>query len=176
MVSPVCCENGWKLIHAGSRFTNKAESNYAPKEGEALAVAWSFEHCRLFTLGCPNLVVATDHKPLLGILNDRALDRISNPRVQSLKEKTLPWRFSIMHCSGKWTKGPDALFRYLATITAALQVIREPVLDYDVMQCCNVEKAPHIASTCALQKLGSVTFDHIGRRYRLVRSTPRRSC
>ena len=104
MVSPTCCENGWKVIYAGSRFTNKAESNYAPTEGEALAVAWSLENPRLFTLGCPNLVVATDHKPLLGIFNDRALDKISNPRVQSLKEKTLPWRFSIIHCPGKWNK------------------------------------------------------------------------
>ena len=121
IVSPVCCENGWKLIHAGSRFTNPAESNYAPTEGEALAVAWSLEHSRLFTLGFPNLVVATDHKPLLGILNDRALDRICNPRVQRLKEKTLPWRFSIIHCPGKWTKGPDALSRYPTTIATALR-------------------------------------------------------
>ena len=76
-VSPVCCESGWKLIYAGSRFTNQAESNYSPTEGEALAVAWSLEHSRLFTLGCPTLVVATDHKPLSGIFNDRALDKIS---------------------------------------------------------------------------------------------------
>ena len=59
-VSPVCAENGWKLIYAGSRFTNQAEGNYSPTEGEALAVAWSLEHSRLFTLGCPTLVVATD--------------------------------------------------------------------------------------------------------------------
>lgn len=159
-MSPVCCENCRKLIYAGSGFTNKAESNYVPTEGEALAVAWSLEHSRLFTLGCPDLVVATDHKPLLGILHDRALDRISNPRVQCLKEKALSWRFSIIHCPGKWTKGPDALSRY-PTIAAALQIIREQVSDYDVMLCCTVEDAPHIASTCALQQLGCVTFDHI---------------
>jgi hypothetical protein len=97
--------------------------------------------------------VATDHKPLLGILND--------PRVQRLKEKTLPWQFSIVHCPGKWTKGPNALSRYPTTIAAALRDIREQASDYDVMLCCNIEDAPHIASTCALQQIGSVTFDHI---------------
>ena len=160
-VSPVCCESGWKLIHAGSRFTNKAESTYAPTEGEALAVAWSLTHSRLFTLGCPNLVIATDHKPLLGILNDRALDRISNPRVQSLKEKTLPWRFTIIHCPGKWTKGLDALSRYPTTTAAALEIIRESVSEYDVMQCRDIEDASNTASTCAVEQLGCVTFDHL---------------
>ncbi len=111
-VSLVCCENGWKLIYAGSRFTNQAESNYAPTKGEALAVAWSLEHSRLFTLGCPALMVTIDHKPLLGIFNDRALDKITNPRVQNIKERTLPYGGSLssiaqesgtkvlMHCPG----------------------------------------------------------------------------
>ena len=100
-VSPVCCESGWKLIYAESRFTNQAESNYSPTEGEALAVAWSLEHSRLFTLGFPTLVVATDHKPLLGIFNDRALDKISNPRVQCLKDIVqASGTKAPMHCPG----------------------------------------------------------------------------
>ena len=37
--SPVCCKNGWKLIFPSSRFTNKAEGNYSPTEGEALALS-----------------------------------------------------------------------------------------------------------------------------------------
>ncbi len=160
-ISPVCCKNGWKLIYAGSRFTNKAESNYAPTEGEALAVSWSLHHSRLFTLGCPNLVVATDHKPLLGIFNDRALDKISNPRIQHLKERTLPWRLSIMHCPGKWTKGPDALSRYPTNVAAGLQLIRELTTDVDALHCCNIDDASCIANTYALQELGSVTFDHV---------------
>ena len=53
-----CCESGWKPIYAGSRFTNPAESRYAPTEGEALAVAWALKTSRLFTLGCPNLSIS----------------------------------------------------------------------------------------------------------------------
>ena len=110
--SPVCCPEGWKLVFAGSRFLTPTESRYSPTEGEALAVSWSLKHSRMFTLGCDNLLVVVDHKPLLGILNDRDLDNIMNPRLQNLKESTLGWRFKINHCPGKWQRGPDALSRY----------------------------------------------------------------
>ena len=105
--------------------------------------------------------MATDHKPLLGIFNDRALDKISNPRVQCLKERTVPWRFTIIHCPGKWNKGPDALSRHPTKVVAALQVLREPVSSDVVMQCCDVEDAPHVASIYALHELGSITLDHV---------------
>jgi hypothetical protein len=62
--APNCCHNGWRLIFAGSRFTTDAESRYAPVEGEALAVTYAFEKCRMFTLGCSDLTVVTDHKPV----------------------------------------------------------------------------------------------------------------
>ena len=58
---------------AGGRFTIPAETRYSPTEGEALEVAVGLESSRYYTLGCPRLYVATDHKPLLGILNDMML-------------------------------------------------------------------------------------------------------
>ena len=39
VISPVCCDTGWRLVLAGGRFTIPAESRYSPVEGEALAVA-----------------------------------------------------------------------------------------------------------------------------------------
>ena len=53
-------------------------------------------------------MVATDHKPLLGVLNNRHLGDIKNERLLSLKEKTLPYRFSIIHIPGQKQKAPDA--------------------------------------------------------------------
>ena len=114
-----CCPEGWKLIHAGLRFTKDAESRYKPTEGEALAVAWGLEHSRMFTLGCKDLLVSVDHKPLLGIFNDRDLSNVKNPRIQSFKEATLSWRFDIAHNPGKWHKGADAVSRHPAPILAA---------------------------------------------------------
>jgi hypothetical protein len=62
---PGCCADGWRVTLAGSRFLSAAESRYAPVKGEALAVAWGLEQSRYFTQGCGDLVVVTDHKPLV---------------------------------------------------------------------------------------------------------------
>ncbi len=110
--SPNCGEGHWRLILAGSRFTKPAESRYAPIEGEALAVAYGLQQCRVFVLGSPNLIVAVDHKPLTKILNDRSLESIDNPRLLRIKEKTLPYSFEIIHVPGNSNMAPDATSRY----------------------------------------------------------------
>ena len=84
---PFCCRDGWKITLAGSRFTHPAESRYAPVEGEALAVADALNKTRYFVLGCNNLTLAVDHKPLLKIFGDRSLDEISNTRLRNLKKR-----------------------------------------------------------------------------------------
>ena len=105
--NPLCCTDGWKLVLTGSCFTSECESRYSPTEGEALAVTWALENARLFVLGCNNLIIVTDHKPLLGIFKDWQLSTIQKPRLQSLKQKTLAYKFTIYHCPGKWHRGPD---------------------------------------------------------------------
>ena len=69
--APICCPDGWRLVFAGSRFTQNGEPDFAPTEGEALSLSWSLNHAKNFVLGCRDLIVVTDHKPLLGIFNDR---------------------------------------------------------------------------------------------------------
>ena len=110
--TPDCGNGHWKLIYAGSRFTNPSESHYALIEGEALAVAFGLSQCRMFILGCPDLIVAVDHKPLIRILNDRSLESIDNPRLRILKEKTLMFRFNIIHIKGVTNFAADATSRY----------------------------------------------------------------
>ena len=109
--APLCCKDGWRLVYAGSRFTKGAEETYAPTEGELLAVSWALEHSSIFTKGCPNLIISTDHKPLLGILNERPFEKMKNPRHIRLKERTLPFHFIVKFNRGKWHRGPDALSR-----------------------------------------------------------------
>ena len=96
----------------GSRFTIPAEANYAPTEGELLAVGNGLEKTKYFTLGCPHLYVGTDHKPLLGLLNNTPLEKIDNTRLVRLKEKTLGWMFDTIYIPGKLLGGADALSRY----------------------------------------------------------------
>ena len=105
---PHCCENGWKIILAGSRFLNLAETRYAPIEGEAVAIVWSLEQTKYFTCGCNNLMVITDHKPLVKLFGDKMLDEISNPRLFSLRQRTLQWKFDIEYMPGKGNYFADA--------------------------------------------------------------------
>ena len=110
--SPTCCKSGWKLVLAGSRFTQGAETRYAPIEGEALAVVWALNKCRMFVLGCPNLLVVVDHKPLVKIFGDKSLESIDNPRLFNFKEKTLRYDFKIKYIPGKENFSADACSRY----------------------------------------------------------------
>ena len=109
--NPNCCATGWKVAMVGSRFTQQAEANYAPIEGEALAVTYALEKAKFFVLGCKDLTIAVDHKPLLGVFNERSLD-MPNRRLCNLKEKTLPYRFRMIHIAGLKNKTADALSRH----------------------------------------------------------------
>jgi len=80
----------------------------SPIEGEALAVAWALDDTEFFTLGCNNLIIATDHKPLVKIYGDRSLDEIINTRIFRLKERTLAWRFKVIYVPGKSIPASDA--------------------------------------------------------------------
>ena len=111
---PTCGNGHWKLIFAGSRFTTEAESRYAPVEGEALALIYALESCRMFVLGCPHLYISVDHQPLVAIFGERALEKISNPRLFSFKERSMMYQFHIKHTPGKHNTAPDATSRYPA--------------------------------------------------------------
>jgi len=111
-IRPFCCNTGWKVVLVGSRFTHAAESRYAPIEGEALAVADALDKARHFVLGCDNLLVAVDHKPLLGIFSDRSLDKISNGHLRNLKEKTLRYRFKMRYIPGRKNCVSDTMSRH----------------------------------------------------------------
>ena len=109
---PFCCRTGWNITLVGSRFTHPAESRYAPVEGEALAVADALDKARFFVLGCSDLTIAVDHKPLLKLFGDRSLEEISNARLRNLKEKTLRYRFRMVHIPGIRHRAADAVSRY----------------------------------------------------------------
>ena len=65
------CPEGWRLVFTCSRFTTEAESQYAPSESKCLAIIWSLNNARIFILECKVLILITDHKFQLGILNSR---------------------------------------------------------------------------------------------------------
>ena len=110
---PHCGGGHWFVVFAGSRFTTDAESRYAPVEREALAVVYGLDSSRMFVLGCPNLIISVDHKPLIKILSDQQpLERVKNARLQKLKERAMMYRFRIKHTPGKSHSSADATSRY----------------------------------------------------------------
>ena len=66
-----------------------------------MAVVWCLRKARLFLLGCPNLTIVTDHKPLVRLFGDKELKDILNPRLLAMKEKTLIYNFNIKYLPGK---------------------------------------------------------------------------
>ena len=60
-ITPVCCQDGWKVCMVGSSFTSSAKSNYALIKGECLSVANTLNKTRYYTQGCDKLIVGTDN-------------------------------------------------------------------------------------------------------------------
>ena len=77
----------WTLVQAGSWSLSDTETRYALIELEMLAVCWAITKCRVFLAGLQHFHVATDHNPLIPILNTRRLDEVENPRLQRLKSR-----------------------------------------------------------------------------------------
>ena len=163
--APVCCPEGWRLVFAGSRFCTEAESRYAPIEGEASAIAWSLNKCRMYVMGCPNLIVVTDHAPLLGIFSNRDLSKINNPRLLKLKEKTLFYRFSIQHCPGKWHRGSDAVSRNIGGFKGVLEISALTPTEDDDETSLDIDSCYKIASVEAVSgytdELGVISPDDV---------------
>ena len=100
------------MCSVGSRFCSKSESNYSPTEGEFTALIEGLEKTAYFTLGCANLTVGTDHKPLIPIINGTDLSTVKTPRQHRLRERLLRWNLNAQYIPGKLLGGTDALSRY----------------------------------------------------------------
>ena len=74
-----------------------------------MAVADTLDKARYFVLGCTNLVIAVDHKPLLKIFGDRSLDQISNAQLRNLKERILRYHFKMVHIPGIKNRASDVI-------------------------------------------------------------------
>ena len=158
-----------------------------PIEGEALAVAEALDRARYFVLGCDNLIIAVDHKPLLKIFTDRSFEDIANPRLRNLK-KTFRYRFSMVHIPGKNHFTPDALSRHptgekipkrmylqdeMSAITNELTEIPHPLYTFEFInsllsgtRCAEqnsntIEDEIKTSATNALESIQSVTWDKV---------------
>ena len=158
--------DGWHIVFVSSRFCINAECWYAPIEVEATAIAWALEKCWIFVMGCLQMIVVTDHQPLIRIFGDRDLSKVHNPCLFRLKEKCLRYSFSIQHCPDKWHKGADAVSRNPVAMVEALLSLcpTHPSSKYvhllDKIDAA-IQAATILATTNACNKNTVKSLDHI---------------
>ena len=76
------------------------------------AIVDAVDKTRYFILGCPDITIITDHKPLVKLFGDISLADIANPRLLRLKERSHRYRFKILHIPGIRNKTEDAISRH----------------------------------------------------------------
>jgi hypothetical protein len=103
-------ESRIRLIQAGSRSLNDAETRYAVSELECLAIHYAVDKCSHYLIGS-QFEVVTDHKPLLGTFS-KPLDDIGNVRLRRYREKLAGYSFTVRWVEGKTHYIADALSRH----------------------------------------------------------------
>jgi len=78
-------------------------------EREALAVTWACDKFADYLVGL-DFVIETDHRPLVALLEKKALDDIP-PRIMRFRLRLLRYRYQVVHIPGKEMYTADALSR-----------------------------------------------------------------
>ena len=121
-----------------------------PHRKWAFGSSMGIRYCKIIFLGCKNLTIVTDHKPLLGILNKRDPSSLHNSYLCTLTEKTFQYQFTVNHCPGKWHRGSDAVSRN--PIQATLNVLTNSSHNSDITD--------EIAIAYSIDNI-AITFDDI---------------
>ena len=67
--------------------------------------------CDFYLRGLPSFEVITDHRPLLGVFKNDIF-KLDNARLMRIREKLIPYNFTISWIEGKKNVVADALSRY----------------------------------------------------------------
>ena len=164
------------LVECGSSTIPEiARRNFSVSELELAAIELALRKMRLITVANPNIIVKTDHMPLIGILK-KPLDKIETRRLMKLAEKLQSYTFQIEHISGVKNEVADALSRHPVTKhepndVDVLHVIFDndeeitlPVMDKHACQDSDYVKI-HEAIKNGVQAR-NLPPDHPGRKYR----------
>ena len=66
VTNPLCYVDGCNPNYIGSWFCSRAWPRFFAVEGELFGLLWALKKSRFLTLGCPDLMLFTNHKPLVG--------------------------------------------------------------------------------------------------------------
>merc|ERR1711963_422989 len=100
-----------KLVECGScTISDGNRRNFSVSELELAAVEMALRKMRLMTVGNNNIVVRTDHLPLIGILK-KPLEKIETKRLMKFAEKLQDYTFHLGFVEGVKNEVADALSR-----------------------------------------------------------------
>ena len=99
------------LVYCGSCSLTPTQQRYAAIKLECLAIQWAVQKCNHYLRGLPIFQIWTDHRPLEGIFQ-KSLHELDNQRLMRMREKILPYSFSVTWVPGKTHYIADALSRY----------------------------------------------------------------
>jgi hypothetical protein len=120
----VLMQHGHPVLYVAHSLT-PAESRYAIIEKELLAVSFVLARCHFYTYGRP-IVLQTDHKPLLGLVNADG-DRLS-ARLRRLVDRLFPYNLQWEYIPGKDNLFPDAFSHLTFATTSKPQDVSEAAL------------------------------------------------
>ena len=92
-VGAVLVQDG-RPVHYGSKALAGGEADYAPIEGEMLAIVYATQKWHHYLYG-RNFTVETDHKPLIDIKNKNIA--LAPPRIRGMLMTTSPYNFQLVH-------------------------------------------------------------------------------
>ena len=99
------------MIECGScTISDSSRRNFSVSELELAAVEMALRKMRLMTVGNNNLVIKTDHLPLIGIMK-KPLEKIETKRLMKLAEKLQDYSFKLEYIQGAKNEVADALSR-----------------------------------------------------------------
>lgn len=99
-----------KPIFYASKSLTDTEVNYSQTEKEFLAILYACKRFHYFVYGLENVIVHTDHKPLVSIMQ-KELSKIHSVRLQRMKIKLFPYKLELKYVPGKQMHISDFLSR-----------------------------------------------------------------
>lgn len=118
------------------------QQRYNQIEKELLAIVFGFERFHYYLFAQRNIVVETDHRPLLGLLK-KPLDDLS-PRLQRLVLRLLRYKFELRYVPGKKLIAADALSRDPTGETIDTKYLNEDILHVHSVLITTKEKAKRL--------------------------------
>ena len=109
-------DDQWRPVYFASRSMTATEQRYAQEEKEALAATWACSKFDEYLVGL-DLIIETDHKPLVALLERKSLEDVP-PRIMRFRLRLMRYRYKVIHIAGKEMYTADTLSRATGNIAA----------------------------------------------------------